>query len=206
MQPCAPDKQACEGKESVAACILAGTLPSWGAARTGPAAASLHRRTCEHPSSGGRCRGTAGRCLAGTGRRGWRPQQCAAARRRLRGRQGGGGRRQRARSRWPGTRSRQQQIIAVPDTGAHAPVWPGVLGLPQGPPPHDSATTSTGSARTRVRDAAAVMRDVHAAHNQRVAWLQAVQVPAMPHAEGQHGRLGRRRCRCCRCTELAGTR
>lgn len=45
----------------------------------------------------------------------------------------------------------------------------------------------------RVRHAAAVVRDVHTTHNQRVARLQPVQVPAVAHAEGQRGRRCRRR-------------
>lgn len=51
---------------------------------------SLHDGTCGRPSSAGRCPGTAGRCLAGIARQGWHPPRCAAARRRLQGREASG--------------------------------------------------------------------------------------------------------------------
>lgn len=58
--------------------------------------------------------------------------------------------------------------------------------------------------RTRVRHAAAVVWDVNAADDEGVARLQAVQVPAVAHAEGQCRRLGRRRRRRCRLQGAAG--
>lgn len=144
---------------------------SWHCARAATAP------TCGRPSTWGRYPGTTGRCLAGTARPGWRPQQCAAARRRLRG----AGR--------VSTRARQGPLQAPSPSSGRA--LQGSL-----PPPP----------RTRVRHTSDVVRDVDAAHDERVARLQAVQVPAVAHAEGKHGRLGRRSRRRCRCRRPSGPR
>ena len=158
-----------------------------------------HPHTCVRPSTGGRCRGTAGRCLAGRARPGSHRPPCAAARRRLRGNQegGGGGVSEEGRC-WAGDCPHLQR-------GGQRPLPP--------PAPHPSARRSRGRAGCRCRPQSAGSRAPGGAGPSRgprgrAAWAPRAPPPPPPGG-ARRGRGGPRVAaprpgRCCCCVACRG--